>query len=421
VNKHAKLEQELICSALISNKEFKLLLVCSRTKLCDQDERLLQQLLASDIDWQQFIELTLRHRTLPLAYFTLKRYGWEYVPGQFQSQLQNAYRRNHFKALMLTAVLVQIKSCFESAGITMVAFKGPTLAMLLYDKVGMRHAGDLDILIAQDDVPKARQLLQSLGYALTKIATDDRVEKMEPTRLYLNQDYEFKHQTKPVRVELHWRFGKSRLHTPLPVDLALQNYQMVTISDKPLPSLASIEDLLAYLCFHGTNHQWFRLFWLCDIAELVRRYGEQIDWVSLFARAHRQGNHRALSLGLLLAEKLLDAPLPESALRGMQRDFPAFVMRYIEWSIACTVSVDETEILYREMVKPRYALYFATTVRYRVSYLMQYLFYPPNSLVNSISLRWTPWLFPLYLPIKIGYVIYHGALRPLFRTMRNIT
>jgi hypothetical protein len=63
------------------------------------------------------------------------------------------------------------------------------------------------------------------------------------------------------------------------------------------------------LCTHAAKHVWVQLSWLCDIAELVK--SPQLDWNAIQDEADRLGIRRIVNLNLLLAHKLLGAPLPE--------------------------------------------------------------------------------------------------------------
>ena len=49
------------------------------------------------------------------------------------------------------------------------------------------------------------------------------------------------------------------------------------------------QELLLYLCAHGAHTGWFRLKWLCDVAELTDDDGSGIDMPGLIARAHDLG------------------------------------------------------------------------------------------------------------------------------------
>jgi len=51
------------------------------------------------------------------------------------------------------------------------------------------------------------------------------------------------------------------------------------------------------------------LMWICDFAELLRRY-QDIDWVVVLDRAQRSHSSRPLLLAIALASTLLDAPAP---------------------------------------------------------------------------------------------------------------
>jgi hypothetical protein len=69
------------------------------------------------------------------------------------------------------------------------------------------------------------------------------------------------------------------------------------------------EELLVYLCLHGSVHAWQRLEWVCGVAELLRSGGLG-DWGRAYACAHRFDAERRLHAGVLIARVLLDAPMP---------------------------------------------------------------------------------------------------------------
>jgi hypothetical protein len=78
----------------------------------------------------------------------------------------------------------------------------------------------------------------------------------------------------------------------------------------PLPQLAL--DLLV----HGSKHSWASIDWLVDIAELAR--ARNVAWDEVIEMARRHGARRRVALGLSLARDLLDAPLPDEALRHVE-------------------------------------------------------------------------------------------------------
>ena len=80
----------------------------------------------------------------------------------------------------------------------------------------------------------------------------------------------------------------------------------------------SAEDLLFSLCVHGSRHLWERLGWICDVAELISRHDLRLD--ALLKRAATADTERMFLLGLHLAERLLDAPLPAEVKRRCDSD-----------------------------------------------------------------------------------------------------
>ena len=81
----------------------------------------------------------------------------------------------------------------------------------------------------------------------------------------------------------------------------------------------SPEDTLLFLCVHGTKHQWSRLAWIADVAELVRS-SPDLDWGAVMSEAAALGARKMLQAGLVLAADLLGATVPDRVLRTARED-----------------------------------------------------------------------------------------------------
>ena len=77
------------------------------------------------------------------------------------------------------------------------------------------------------------------------------------------------------------------------------------------------EDLLIYLCIHAARECW-ALRSICDVTALLRN--QSIDWDDLVRETSRAHSWRAVAVGLRLARKVLDAPIPSSIWREVERD-----------------------------------------------------------------------------------------------------
>ena len=62
------------------------------------------------------------------------------------------------------------------------------------------------------------------------------------------------------------------------------------------------------LSIHGWKHNWGRLIWLGDIAQLMRT--SNIDWDRLFSDCTRNRNVRLLALALRMSERVFGTTVP---------------------------------------------------------------------------------------------------------------
>jgi hypothetical protein len=104
----------------------------------------------------------------------------------------------------------------------------------------------------------------------------------------------------------------------LDYDRLWQRAQRSAFMGVPCLHLSPNEELLL-LCLHGAKEQWEKLKWVADIAAFLEAH-PAIDWQGLYAEAAQQGCARMLDLGLVLAARLLDSPLPAETAERLRRD-----------------------------------------------------------------------------------------------------
>ena len=112
------------------------------------------------------MEIAAYHGTIPLLYQSLKTTGKEAIPKKVLTQLQNHYHTNASRNLFLSHELLNILNFFEAHKIRAIPFKGLVLAISIYGNLAMRQFSDLDILVKQEDVVKAQELLIAQKYKL---------------------------------------------------------------------------------------------------------------------------------------------------------------------------------------------------------------------------------------------------------------
>jgi hypothetical protein len=295
--------------------EMQLLLCCARVRLAPEEVSRVLQLLATPLDWDRLFRLASWHRLLPLVSWHLGRVAPQLRDEPGFADLQRFSLENAGRALQLIDELLQLLRLFRAHDIPAVPYKGPLMAARLYGNFALRQVGDLDVLIRKRDVPAARALLLSHGY-VSVYAEADAVRKFKLEYGYC-EDY---HSSSGTPLELHWAFTNGDVHFPVLIEDLLPRLQTVSVGGTQVLSFAS-EDLLLILCVHGAKHRWERLEWVCSIAELLRASGE-LAWTPVLARAAELGSVRTLLVGMLLAHKMLGAPLPAQVLERIHAHRP---------------------------------------------------------------------------------------------------
>ena len=262
------------------------------------------------IDWDLFEGLVRRNRIVPLVNHALSRSGAE-VPAPLRQRLSDGAHVAGTQALLMARESLRLQNAFDAAGIPLMIVKGAPLAMLAYGELGMKESWDIDLLVTPEDAPGAIELLAQQDYV-----SDLPNIPAERLKGFLTYSKEVQFHRGGMTAELHWRLSDNpRL---LESVSAQARGQYVAIPGGRLRTLAD-EELFAYLCVHGTAHNWSRLKWLADLgAMLGRRTPDEIAQLYDAARACSVG--RCAAVALLLCRRLLGLALPERLVRALEQD-----------------------------------------------------------------------------------------------------
>lgn len=272
------------------------------------EENTISKLLQQDIDWRYTVDTAYEHCVTQLLYQALKNYAQELTPNwvldELNTQLQLIGKQN----LQYTQALIELVSEIRANDIPVIPYRGPVLASIAYGNIGLRQFGDLDLLVYQSDIPAIKEILVRLGYKprYWRESTEELTETQE--RLYTKycRDYPLQNDA-GIEVELHWRVVSRDFPTNIKMDTVWDRAVDVTVGGSQLAVL-SPEDRLLMLLVHGSRHQWERLGWIVDVAQVLYRY--EIDMKSVWERAKAQNSTRMAALGLLLVHELFDINIP---------------------------------------------------------------------------------------------------------------
>src|SRR3990167_504103 len=255
-------------------------------------------------DWDKFVQLVSWHKLTPIIYPILKQQSS--IPETVLSKIRLHYHANAERMMVLTAELFRITKIFNHANIFNITSKGPLIAKRLYDNFVMRESRDIDILISPDNLLCAHTLLLESGYQ--RIYPEVLTAKQYHAYVRYKNDFVYYQPTRHIILELHWRFFDHPLLFNLPVDALINHHRTQIVSGVLVRTLADQDEFL-YLLAHGSTSCWFRLFWLCDVMQWIKRY-PIVHWVERLAYAKQLGVQRMLMETYLMMHYLFEHPLP---------------------------------------------------------------------------------------------------------------
>src|SRR5688572_86237 len=126
------------------------------------------ELLAGPLDWTYVLDAGQRQQILPLLDDCLSAVGSRAVPSASLKALAQRVAMIHGRNRQLARELARLHRAAAGAGIRLLSFKGPVLAVTLYGDLALRQFGDLDLLVDRASSPRMEELLAGLGYRCTR-------------------------------------------------------------------------------------------------------------------------------------------------------------------------------------------------------------------------------------------------------------
>ena len=295
--------------------EVELLLCCTRTCMDSQTAARIVFLLQKDIDWNYLLQTALWHGVIPLLYWSLNFTCPEAVPQVILSQLRECFHNLARRNLFLTGELLKLLSLFTAHNIPAIPYKGPILATSAYGNLAFRQFCDLDILIHKQDALRAKSLLLSQGYRLSR---EQQSGAQEAMWFQSACEYNFVSNDGKVMVEPHWAIARPKYCFLLDPECLWDRLEPIFLADTSVLTFRP-QDLLLIVCMNGTKDLWKSLKQICDVAEVIRAH-PQIEWEQVMKQARSIGSERMLLVGFFLASDLLGTPLPQVVWQRIQAD-----------------------------------------------------------------------------------------------------
>jgi len=261
------------------------------------------------MDWEYLLDLASFHGITPLLTHNLVTDDFSSkVPQLYLSKLTQAYHNVMHRNLILSNELAKIITAFNEHSIETICLKGIPLVVCLYGNPFLRYVGDIDILVHPEDISKATALLTNLGY-------QQEVTQQKNAHSF-HEGVFWKKASIHLIVELHYHLDDVNL-VPFTEQEIWRRAQPLQFEGAPTLVL-SPEDNSLFLANHLFKHDSNLLRFLVDIAELLKKHKESLDWDYIGSSARAWQMTPAAYYALRRIRELTDTPVPDSVFEAMK-------------------------------------------------------------------------------------------------------
>lgn len=215
-------------------------------------------------------QLSVRHRLIP-DIFHLTTIHPDWFSTEFIKKISSINQRKIKQGFQQTREMVLLLDRFRKNNLLAVPLKGAILGQMLYQDLGKRFSSDIDIFLHANDIEKAEREIVRAGYR--RVQPPGHFSGANELYARYKKDFMYVHPGKKVNLEIHWQLSSNNLlienaHT------FLENLNEINFAGHAVKVMKD-EYQFFYLTIHGAMHQFFRLFWLRDIAACTQKLSDK--------------------------------------------------------------------------------------------------------------------------------------------------
>lgn len=253
----------------------------------DKQQTAIQEALACNPDWNEYLDLVTRHRTPVLSWTALQMIPGLRLSENVRQKLEQGSASARMHALQLLTLQTGVLKLFQQNNIPILVLKGPFLSLQMYGDFAMRQSRDLDIACKLEDFPRACVCLQNFGWQ--RDVTETSLTPLQNEKFLRYEHHaSFMHPKFGDYLELHWGYeyeDKEQIQNWWQHSTTEQWQGFAYQTMRP-------DDLIFFLCQHGSSHVWIRLKWLGDLARL--QCMGKISWDECIGKATSQKRRHVL-------------------------------------------------------------------------------------------------------------------------------
>jgi putative nucleotidyltransferase-like protein len=324
--------------------ESRVLLSCLATNRTAQ--QILSDITDPQLSWEKLVDVACQLGVGPLLHVRLGEFGLrEKIPVVIARRIKEECFSSQARNMEAYAKLKHLLAALTGEGISVVVLKGAALAELVYRHVGLRTMKDVDLLVEQKNLDKAGGILERLGFL-----PNEGYREKQWYREHHHHMVPYVSSDGSITIEIHWHIIERTALMDMPIDQLWARAQSVRIASVPCLAL-SMEHMLLHVALHlsGPNQFLGQLRGLYDVAELLRRFGHELNWAELLRGVALANAHKCLYVVLCLVRDALGAPVPVEVVRQLRAEISLLpleerLIKHIGLHAAFIVDVEEDSL-----------------------------------------------------------------------------
>jgi len=268
-------------------------------------------------DWDKLLDDADNHKVTELVFDTVRKTANEGVPENVICRLKQAYYKTLLCNICFLGETEEILKDLTTHKIRCVVLKGVHLAERLYNDSGLRNSGDIDLLVEESSIDKAKDVLLRQGYI-------EVVEK-EINETCSKHHYHLRKNTSkgPIVVELHFHLTR---YSNKYINLSeIWSRATTKAVGKAVRSDLAASDLIFYLCVHSADHGFHTLRTVLDVDQVLKMEGKSVDWKQLVENVKRYRISTRVYVSLYYAISLIKVSVPGWVLSELKP--PAYLQK----------------------------------------------------------------------------------------------
>jgi hypothetical protein len=241
----------------------------------------------------------------PLLYTVIKDNNqlYQITPQHIFDSFKFMYYAQVKRCILQYDQLSSVLEAFNEIKCQVMLLKGFALSKVVYQNFGVRPMSDIDLLVKKKYFNQATEIISSLGF-----------------KAIINPKFSGPIAEHAYHIQFLKVFNNQHIILELHHDLSNETHQFNTaeywnraqqyVFDKNNALVMEANDLLVYLSLHSARHNYKRLLWLCDLAQVIIVYKDTLHWDKLVRISHEAKSNIALFYSIYLISHFFHLDIP---------------------------------------------------------------------------------------------------------------